>query len=98
MSQNICRGRSRTAAGSKMQLFVIIVNYYHKVLHLGCCSSPRSASDMHPNLFIILFVKLDYLIGKKVGIKFVCKKFATGKIICHFLPTNFFARLSENIN
>ena len=20
------------------------VNYYHKVLHLGCCSSPRSAS------------------------------------------------------
>ena len=21
------------------------VNYYHKALHLGCCSSPRSASD-----------------------------------------------------
>ena len=21
-------------------------NYYHKVLHLGCCSSPRSASDV----------------------------------------------------
>ena len=21
------------------------VNYYHKELHLGCCSSPRSASD-----------------------------------------------------
>ena len=20
------------------------VNYYHKVLHLGCCNSPRSAS------------------------------------------------------
>ena len=22
------------------------VNYYHKALHLGCCSSPRSASGM----------------------------------------------------
>ena len=22
-----------------------VVNYYHKELHLGCCSSPRSASD-----------------------------------------------------
>ena len=21
-----------------------VVNYYHKALHLGCCSSPRSAS------------------------------------------------------
>ena len=21
------------------------VNYYHKALHLGCCSSPRPASD-----------------------------------------------------
>ena len=46
------RGGSRTAATSKMELFVIIVNgfqleavnYYHKELHLGCCSSPRSAS------------------------------------------------------
>ena len=48
------RGRCRTAATSKMERFVIIVNglehfviivnYYHKVLHLGCCSSPRSAS------------------------------------------------------
>ena len=44
------RGGSRTAATFKMELFVIIVNgltvnYYHKVLHLGCCSSPRSASS-----------------------------------------------------
>ena len=39
------RGGSRTAATSKMERFVIIVNgYYHKVLHLGCCSSPRSTS------------------------------------------------------
>ena len=39
------RGGCRTAAASKMNLFVIIVrlpavNYYHEVLHLGCCSSP----------------------------------------------------------
>ena len=44
------RGGSRTTATSKMERFVIIVrlpavNYYHKALHLGCCSSPRSASD-----------------------------------------------------
>ena len=38
------RGGSRAAATSKMECFVIIVNYYHKALHLGCCSSPRSAS------------------------------------------------------
>ena len=44
------RGWSRTAATSKMKPFVIIVNgyklvnYYHKALRLGCCSSPRSAS------------------------------------------------------
>ena len=24
------------------------VNYYHKALHLGCCSSPRSASASFP--------------------------------------------------
>ena len=44
----IIRGGSRTAATSKMERFVIIVNavnYYHKALHLGCFNSPRSASD-----------------------------------------------------
>ena len=25
------------------------VNYYHKALHLGCCGSPRSASDIGSN-------------------------------------------------
>ena len=35
------RGGSRTAATSKMERFV---NYYHKALHLGFCSSPRFAS------------------------------------------------------
>ena len=29
------------------------VNYYHKALHLGCCSSPRSASgNDHPRTFL----------------------------------------------
>ena len=47
-----CRGGSRTAATSKMERFVIIVNslevvnYYHKGLHLGCYNSPRSVSGM----------------------------------------------------
>ena len=48
----LSRGGSRAAATCKMERFVIIVNgwkleavsYYHKALHLGCCSSPRSAS------------------------------------------------------
>ena len=40
------RGGSRAAATSKMECFRLeAVNYYHKALHLGCCSSPRSASD-----------------------------------------------------
>ena len=34
------RGGSGAAATSKMKRFVIIVNG-----HLGCCSSPRSASE-----------------------------------------------------
>ena len=48
---SIIRGGSRTASTSKMEHSVIIVNgckavnCYHKELHLGCCSSPRSASD-----------------------------------------------------
>ena len=36
------------AATSKMERFVITlaaVNYSHKALHLGCCSSHISASD-----------------------------------------------------
>ena len=49
-SDDLFRGGSRTAATPKVELFVIIVNglkpltYYQKELHLGCCSSPRSAS------------------------------------------------------
>ena len=47
---SIFRGGSKTAVTSKMARFVIIVNafvnYYHKALHLGCCNSLRSASDL----------------------------------------------------
>ena len=43
------RGGSRAAATSKVECFVI--NYYHKALHLGCCSSPRSASDYRSTEF-----------------------------------------------
>ena len=40
------RDGSRTTAASKMERFAIIaVNHYHKALHLGCCSSPRFASE-----------------------------------------------------
>ena len=51
------RGGSRTAATSKMERFVIIVNGFQpltiitKALHLGCCSSPRSASDVATTIF-----------------------------------------------
>ena len=44
------KGGSRAAATSEMERFVKLeleleaVNYYHKALNLGCCSSPRSAS------------------------------------------------------
>ena len=42
-----------TAAASRMELFVIIVNgFHHKVLHLGCCSSPISTSNEIFNFLI----------------------------------------------
>ena len=46
----INRDRSRAAATSKMERFVIIV----KALHLGCCSSPRPASDKDTNFMLSL--------------------------------------------
>ena len=49
---NISRGGSRAAATSKMERFMIIVNgYFHKALHLECCSSPRSDSDFGVKTF-----------------------------------------------
>ena len=48
---------SRTAANSKMERFVIIaINYYHKVLHLGCCSNPRTASDDVVYFSLVVFI------------------------------------------
>ena len=46
------RGGFRTGTTSKVELFVIIVNGFQlltiiKKSHLGCCSSPRSASERH---------------------------------------------------
>ena len=38
----VSRGVSRAAATSKMEA----VNYYHKALHRGYCSSPRSACSV----------------------------------------------------
>ena len=63
--KNIFKGGSKTTATSKTERFVIIVNgfqlpavnYYHKVLHLGCCSSPRSGSDF----FIIVLPNVLFL-------------------------------------
>ena len=55
MQVYIIKGGSRAAATSKMEPFVIIVNYYHKALHLGCCSSPRSVSDNYNARQIELF-------------------------------------------
>ena len=58
------RDGSRTPVRSKVESFVITVNgwkllslltiitinYYHKSLHLGCCSSPRSVSVVKKRL------------------------------------------------
>ena len=30
---------------SILDVWLVLANYYHKELHLGCCSSPRSASE-----------------------------------------------------
>ena len=44
------RGGSRTAGTFKMRLEA--VNYYHKALHLRCCSSPISASESREAIII----------------------------------------------
>ena len=61
------------------------VNYYHKALHLGCCSSPRSTpaearSGIHAeDKFLIA------LPGKHKIIKFVSEILST--MICFYLKT-----------
>ena len=41
------RGGSRAAATSKMERLEA-VNYYHKVLHLGCCSRKYHGEEVKP--------------------------------------------------
>ena len=61
LNQIYHRGRSRTAATSKMEHFAIIVNgYYHKALHLGCCSSPRSTSVPLDFLVLLLYLSCSH--------------------------------------
>ena len=56
------RGGSRNLATSKMELLfekrlrIKAVNYCHKELHLRCCNSPRSASEI---FFFPKFLLLD---------------------------------------
>ena len=59
LDQTACRGGTRTAATSKMERFVITVNgfYYPKALHFGCCSSPRSASDVYARTDVFQLTK-----------------------------------------
>ena len=40
-----CTVRGRSRAGPRSSASLPAVNYYDKALHLGCCTSPRSASD-----------------------------------------------------
>ena len=46
--QNFCEEANIKLLDSKeitREFYEKLVNYCHKELHLGCCSSPRSASD-----------------------------------------------------
>ena len=45
---NCCRGGSRTAETLNMEHFVIIVNYYHKELHLAVVLDPPISSILPP--------------------------------------------------
>ena len=92
-----------------LHLFNVAYPLYQKIL---CWStSTLRLYQEHEHKMIIKLPKtfdmlhLEYLIArKKVDIKFrrykksSLKNFATGKIIHHILPTNFFAWLSEYIN
>ena len=54
---------------------MIIVNYYHKALHLGCCSSPRSASDIRGyDIYVIIWKPL-------LGECLQCVKVPTNKVV-----------------
>ena len=57
--ETMLKGGSRTSATSKMELPA--VNYYHKALHLGCSSSPRSVSDARAPIQFIYEITLRIL-------------------------------------
>ena len=79
-------GGSRTAAASKMERFVIIFNRI-QLLHLGCCSSPRSASGKAATKFPVIFDR--NLIVSTSSVKISWQKvkyfsfFSRVKINCH---------------
>ena len=43
--ENTCNTQTKPHQKPNIPLTLSAVNYYHKALHLGCCSSPRSAAD-----------------------------------------------------
>ena len=45
----LLRGGYMAAATSKMEA----ANYFHKALHLGCCSSPRFTSDVRARIELV---------------------------------------------
>ena len=50
-------------------LWLSAVNYYHKVLHLGCCSSPRSASSLILSWWFVLWFTFPQ------SVLFICRIF-----------------------
>ena len=74
------RSRSSATATAKMELFVIIVNgfqsltiitkssinYYHKELHLGCCSSPVPNTFLSSRRFKYLMIMLGILFSSLI--------------------------------
>ena len=66
------RGGSRAAARSKMERFLIIVK---KVLHLGCCSSPRSASASEASIANMMALSHYFeLFSGYLRLLYLCKK------------------------
>ena len=60
-NNNKSRGRSRTAATSKMQLFVIIVNGYQPLTIITKCSILDVAAVLDPSLKIVLLRLIELL-------------------------------------
>ena len=89
-SSNPLRGGSRAAATSKMECFVKAVNYYHKALHLGCCSSPRSASA--PCYFILDIVFIKYQPFQSNALSKICQNRGFLWSVFSYIRTFFMAK------